>query len=200
MRQNRVENTERTSHENPLRTLVETGFGGGIEAQERRGQAQLLESASLPTDCRDVDAMIALGFTFGEPFADDPLFRPATLPTGWKREGSDHAMWSYIVDERGIRRVAVFYKAAFYDRRAHMGMVDVGRGAASDAIYGDWPITREALRVDLLTESERADFDAEVERMRKNIAGEQYNEWKIYTKNAPRLAAIDAVLAEGSSV
>ena len=29
-------------------------------------------------------------------------------------------MWSHIVDAEGRKRVAVFYKAAFYDRRADM--------------------------------------------------------------------------------
>lgn len=28
------------------------------------------------------------------------------------------------VDEHGVRRIAVFYKAAFYDRRAHARVVD----------------------------------------------------------------------------
>jgi len=29
-------------------------------------------------------------------------------------------MWSYLLDEHGRRRVAIFYKAAFYDRSAFM--------------------------------------------------------------------------------
>jgi predicted secreted protein len=29
-------------------------------------------------------------------------------------------MWSYIVDDEGTQRVAIFYKAAFYDRDAFM--------------------------------------------------------------------------------
>jgi hypothetical protein len=98
------------------------GHPGGIERMEAAGQAQLVNSDRLPTDTgRDGDeAFIALGFTFEEPDPDDPLFRPATLPSGWKRQASDHSMWSYIVDEQGERRVAIFYKAAFYDRRAFM--------------------------------------------------------------------------------
>lgn len=93
-----------------------------IEGQERAGQAQLVHSDRLPTHLDDSDQAVfeALGFTFGEPDPSDSLFRPATLPEGWKREAADHAMWSYIVDELGRRRVAIFYKAAFYDRRAFM--------------------------------------------------------------------------------
>jgi len=90
-----------------------------IRAQEKAGQAQLVNSDRLPTDLNGNQADFeALGFTFGEPDQRDPMFRPATLPDGWKREGSDHDMWSYVVDQLGRRRVAIFYKAAFYDRRA----------------------------------------------------------------------------------
>ncbi|MEU0087214.1 hypothetical protein [Streptomyces sp. NPDC006274] len=91
-----------------------------VGAQERAGQAQVVNSDRLPTEFRDRAAFEALGFTFGEPDSADPLFAPATLPEGWKREASDHAMWSYIVDELGRRRVGIFYKAAFYDRNASM--------------------------------------------------------------------------------
>lgn len=90
---------------------------------EAAGQQQLVNSDRLPVDTDGQDqAFIDLGFTFGEPDADDPLFRPATLPEGWTRRASDHDMWSYLVDETGTDRVSIFYKAAFYDRRAHMGL------------------------------------------------------------------------------
>lgn len=96
---------------------------GAIQEQERAGQRELLQSTQLPTDCRgDLEKFLALGFTFGAPSPGDKLFCEATLPPGWKREGSDHDMWSYIVDEKGRRRVSVFYKAAFYDRSAFMGL------------------------------------------------------------------------------
>lgn len=100
--------------------------GGAIEAMEKRGQAELVHSDRLPTNGNNGDRepndeeYLALGFTFGEPDPADPMFRPATLPEGWRREASDHSMWSYIVDELGRRRVSVFYKAAFYDRSAFM--------------------------------------------------------------------------------
>lgn len=97
-----------------------------ITGQEAVGQRQLVESTSLPTDTAGHDAdYLALGFTFGEPDPSDPLFRPATLPDGWSKQPSDHSMWSYVVDEHGRRRVAVFYKAAFYDRSAHMRLETV---------------------------------------------------------------------------
>ena len=58
------------------------------------------------------------GFVFGEMVEGDDLFRHAELPAGWKKVGSDHAMWSYIHDDQDRPRVAMFYKAAFYDRDA----------------------------------------------------------------------------------
>jgi hypothetical protein len=103
-----------------------------IEAMEAEGQQQLVNSTSLPVNTSDTDAEFeALGFIFGPPSADDPMFRPATLPEGWTREGSDHAMWSYILDEQGVQRVAIFYKAAWYDRRAFMRLASAVEGDAS---------------------------------------------------------------------
>lgn len=91
-----------------------------IEAQEARGQRELVESTVLPTECRPADkaALEAAGVKFGDPLPGDPIFCNAELPEGWKKEGSDHAMWSYLVDETGTQRAAIFYKAAFYDRSA----------------------------------------------------------------------------------
>jgi hypothetical protein len=37
-------------------------------------------------------------------------------------------MWSQLVDAEGVPRVAIFYKAAFYDRKAHMSFDQVLRG------------------------------------------------------------------------
>jgi len=91
-----------------------------IEAQEKAGQRQLVNSDRLPVRGSDDPEFLTLGFTFGEPDPHDELFRPATLPAGWNRQGSDHAMWSHIVDQLGRKRVAIFYKAAFYDRSADM--------------------------------------------------------------------------------
>lgn len=90
---------------------------GGIEAQEKAGQESLLQTTDMPKELRPNRASFEkIGFKFGED--TDELFVSATLPQGWAREGSDHSMWTYIKDNQGRRRVAVFYKAAFYDRKA----------------------------------------------------------------------------------
>lgn len=101
-------------------------LGGGaphlIEAQEARGQDQLCLSAMLPTKISDNDKAIleAAGVKFGEPEKNDPLFCKAELPAGWSKQPTDHSMWSKLVDENGIERASIFYKAAFYDRDAFM--------------------------------------------------------------------------------
>lgn len=93
---------------------------GGIESQEKRGQEELVNSKELPKEILYAtrEDFERLGFKFGKSI--DDLFIQAELPKGWRKKPSDHSMWSDIVDQKGIKRVAVFYKAAFYDRRAHM--------------------------------------------------------------------------------
>lgn len=94
-----------------------------IYRSEARGQRQLVMSESMPVwACKDHDANDAilreLGFEVGDPFPDDPLFRPMKLPEGWTKKGSSHDMHSDILDANGFARIGMFYKAAFYDRRA----------------------------------------------------------------------------------
>lgn len=129
-----------------------------IYAQERRGQQQLVHSDVLPTNYGlqgKREDFEALGFRFGDPVPDDPLFQEVMLPDGWRREPTEHAMWSKIVDERGLERVAVFYKAASYDRKAHMRVVNVGYEAASSFLYSDMPIPWSAFTDDERSEAIR---------------------------------------------
>ena len=115
-----IENTTATAFGNPGLGMF-MAFPGAIEASERSGQARLVASMQLPTKTQDPrETFEALGFKFGDTTLGDKLFRAATLPAGWTKRGSDHAMWSYIHDEKGRERVAIFYKAAFYDREAFM--------------------------------------------------------------------------------
>jgi hypothetical protein len=149
---------ENTADRDPIVHLVgamSEGSEGYILGMEAAGQRQVVASDVMPLDNRDRDAMVALGFTFGEPV--DDLFQSATLPEGWSRQGSDHAMWSHIVDERGIERVGIFYKAAFYDRSAHASLTNVGYSLGRTFIYGDGP---DETPWGVLTEDERAQFIA----------------------------------------
>jgi hypothetical protein len=97
-----------------------------IETQEALGQAFLVASDWLPADLDETEADYqALGIELGGPVADEPLFRHARLPPGWSRAPSpDTPYWTYLLDEQGEQRVAIFYKAAFYDRRAFMRIVE----------------------------------------------------------------------------
>lgn len=129
------------------------GNSAYIEGMEADGQRQLVASELLPNEVlHSTDADLeAMGIQLGEPVAGDALFRHATLPAGWRREGGNHAMWSYLVDEHGRRRAQIFYKAAFYDRSAHISVTSV-IGYAWAVVNDDQPLvlddtwaTREAV-------------------------------------------------------
>lgn len=91
---------------------------GGIEAQEAAGQATFVASAILPRQMKGTtrEQLVAIGFVFGEDIND--LFVACQLPPGWEKHRGDHSMWSYLFDDKGRKRAAIFYKAAFYDERA----------------------------------------------------------------------------------
>ena len=94
-----------------------------IEASEARGQRELSDGSQLPSDISGDKAELEKdGVVFGQPSVDDPLFLDVTLPDGWKIERTDHSMWSKLIDANGRERASIFYKAAFYDRRAFMNV------------------------------------------------------------------------------
>ncbi len=98
-------------------------FGGNpsaIEAQESRGQGELVNSTQLPSQITGKEILEKAGVKFGKPLEDDPLFCDAELPEGWKKERTDHSLWSKLVDADGKERATIFYKAASYDRDAFM--------------------------------------------------------------------------------
>lgn len=153
---------ENTSGRDPLLHLAGLLDGSDryITEMESAGQSQLVASTQIPT--RGSDGLAALGFEVGEINPSDPMFRDATLPAGWSKQGSDHDMWSYIVDEHGRQRVSVFYKAAFYDRSAFCRvnsvenyLHEVSRGAPL-ILDGEWA-TREAVAEALLDLIQRED-------------------------------------------
>lgn len=168
-----IENTQDPGsiHATTLLALATGDTDAVIRAQERAGKAQLVHSDRLPTDLSSDDQtdFEALGFTFGEPDLADPLFRPVTLPDGWSKTGSDHDMWSYVLDQHGRRRVAVFYKAAFYDRRAFMRL---------NTVYG---YVSECVRqgVDIVTDDEWASPAAVAAELRRAavLAQENVDSW-----------------------
>lgn len=104
-----------------MHNALVAGTPGGIEAQEAAGQAMLtLKFNQLPKDGMDRfrEVLERAGFKIGNDV--DDIFVSVTAPEGWTlRPAPDHSMWSYIHDDQGRKRGNVFYKAAFYDRRAN---------------------------------------------------------------------------------
>jgi hypothetical protein len=194
----------RTSGDEVVLTVLVTGSSeAGILAQESRGQAEMVQSEVLPSDLRGRGELEALGFTFGEPLPSDPMFMPAALPQGWRREGSDHAMWSYILDDLGRRRVAIFYKAAFYDRSAHAAPIHLSSYLydcvvedKEPVLGGDWPkdkalteLAGMAAREDEEVRQWREDYAHVDESTREKYAGMHAEKAAKYRKLAERLAA-----------
>lgn len=114
----------------PCLLLLESMTLGGskaVEAQEARGARQLHGATVLPTSgTEDAELWVKLGFKLGEPFPDDPLFRPAEFPAGWRITNNPEnpdPRGMQLVDNRGRRRAYVFYKAAYYDRKASIRLV-----------------------------------------------------------------------------
>ena len=98
---------------------------GGIEAQEAQGQQTLVNSTNFPKNPNSYssvnkedswDYLKSLGFEILEEI--DDLFCEVNMPEGWTKEATDHSMWSYVLDANGVKRLSIFYKAAFYDRDA----------------------------------------------------------------------------------
>lgn len=104
------------------RNAVVASTPGGIEAQEARGQRDFVASTTLPKECLYCtrEQLEEMGIIFGDD-ADD-LFVNVQLPEGWKKVATAPARGSYLVDEQGRKRASIFYKAALYDRRAHISL------------------------------------------------------------------------------
>lgn len=97
--------------------------------QEARGQRDLVQSDVLPREinmygdgepAKAIEYLTSLGFQFKGDVPDDKLFQYVIFPDGWKKIATDHSMHSNLVDPQGRIRGGIFYKAAFYDRAAHM--------------------------------------------------------------------------------
>ena len=118
---NKITNTSK--HEvNPLWLMG--GNPNAIEDQEARGQQELVNSSQLPVEVRGKEKLEELGVVFGPPCEDDPLFCNASLPDGWNIKATDHSMHSDVIDSDGKVTATIFYKAAFYDRKAHMSFCE----------------------------------------------------------------------------
>lgn len=120
MKADRPENTTERPPIVHLGEMMAKGQSAYIEDMERAGGRQMLTATALPVHGSETADVQALGITWGPVVPDDPIFREATLPEGWKREEGEnpYGYWTHLVDETGRRRASIFYKAAFYDRSA----------------------------------------------------------------------------------
>lgn len=103
-----------------------------IEAQEAREQSRMINRSQLPKDFKIWNDPLFEGKSAQEIYAwlgieiegeADDLFFNAKLPAGWTIRPTDHSMWSDVLDEKGRKRLGIFYKGAFYDRKAHTNLV-----------------------------------------------------------------------------
>lgn len=196
-----VENTSNRPAIAHLAGAMSEGVSGYIEGMEAAGQAQLVNSDVLPaTAAPDYNStehpdqwplLEALGIVRGEPVTGDPLFIHATLPAGWTRGSSEHAMHSFLLDERGVRRAAIFYKAAHYDRRADIRVVHVGSELASEAVYGSGPAALPDVWP-VLTDDERDEFRASLDDYRADYRA-QANQPGGSRRVHHRMARVDAL-------
>lgn len=164
------------------------GTGEAIQHVERQGQLDfVLDDDFMPVN-GDWNALEAFGFASPEP-TDDALFARTALPAGWTKAAEEHEMGSVVLDERGVPRVSVFYKAAFYDRQASFTVLDVAEHLATKVVYGTgaaglpdlWPV---------LTEAERAGFEARM-REYQGVMAANPAQW---TARQPRVDQIIAAI------
>lgn len=120
-------NTAEEAKQDPMKLLTTYALLGSeaIRVEEEQGQRELCNSSVLPTEenpsyypgSRAI--LEKAGVIFGDAIKGDPLFTYVQLPPGWRIVPTEHTLWSNLMDDKGRCRANVFYKAAFYDRRAH---------------------------------------------------------------------------------
>jgi len=96
----------------------------GIEDQEARGNESFVESDTLPIPGpQDRKILESRGVEFLQTVENDPLFQYVRLPQGWKKEYAEDPRHSELIDGDGNVQARMFYKAAFYDRKASIRVV-----------------------------------------------------------------------------
>ena len=96
------------------------GTPEAILASEAAGQQQLVNGTSLPKESRPPWEEVVKHVRLIIDDVVDDIFVSVTLPDGWTKKPTSHNMWSELYDDKGRLRASMFYKAAFYDRKAHM--------------------------------------------------------------------------------
>ena len=168
-----------------LDNFITASTPGGIERQEAEGQQQFVASETLPTNCPR-EQLEALGFKFGEPV--DDIFTAVQMPEGWSKKPTDHSMWSDLIDDRGRKRGGIFYKAAFYDRNAHMRLdrrysvtsnYELEHGKQVQAFVTDAATSQQVFKTDIVDVGDREWWkaDEDVMSIARNWINENYPDY-----------------------
>lgn len=119
-----IRNTSKLPLELHLLNAIAHGSSNAIERDEADGQRQVVATGNmLPSDGLSAIAE-KLGIEIIRVDPNDPLFSEVKLPNGWKIIATEHNMWMTLIDRDGRERAKIFYKAAFYDRRAFIFAVE----------------------------------------------------------------------------
>ena len=152
-----VPNTTKMAHENPAMVLIAAmedrargrRQGSFIEDMEAQGQRELTgQTSKLPTKGGENPAWAKMGILYGKPDPQDPVFSSVQLPAGWKLEPTDHAMWNNLLDDQGRVRAKMFYKAAFYDRSAHIHPETRYHVERENKVKGDYDSAQRYVAID----------------------------------------------------
>ena len=93
-----------------------------VEIVERSAQDVAVSTTLMAKDMNPGrEVWESLGFEFADIEGDDVLCR-AKLPEGWTMNATDSQYWTEIRDENGMVRGKMFFKGAYYDRKARMAL------------------------------------------------------------------------------
>jgi hypothetical protein len=106
-----------------LKNAIITSTPGGIERQEKEGQIEQSFKDTLPISMQGCSILDfeKLGFKF---LGKEDIFWHCEFPKGWRKRPTSHDMWTDLLDAKGRKRGAIFYKAAFYDRSANIHLTN----------------------------------------------------------------------------
>ena len=92
-----------------------------IEESNQRAVAEnpewLLAKSNRDGDSRKI--LVGLGFVI---LGEQDLFYRVQAPKGWTKV--TEGFWTTVLDDKGNARLSQFYKGAFYDRRAHIDVLE----------------------------------------------------------------------------
>lgn len=159
-----------------FRSLEAGSSSGGILAQEAAGQQSFVNSDTLPTEMMGDSRRVLeeAGIVFLGVVENDPLFQYVELPAGWTKSATGHSMHSDLLDDKGRKRAGIFYKAAFYDRNAHIS-VNRRFGAGIDWSKLDSGIAQGVVSDcgEIIYRADEISFDTEADYSVRSQAQEQ---------------------------